>query len=96
MQDQAHYMGFVAEGSRRTMMEYTSGGCFFVSIVLHAGGKMVSEYAGDHLRMFSTDYPHPETRFPSAVDMVLGWPELGPDLMRKVLWDNAVKAFGEP
>ena len=99
MQDQAHYMGFVAEGLQHTMMEYTGGGRFFASIVLHEGGrmiKMVSEYLGDHLLMFSTDYPHPETRFPGSVDLILSWPELGPELMRKLLWDNAVKAFGEP
>jgi hypothetical protein len=28
--------------------------------------KMVSDYLGDHLLMFSTDYPHPETRLPGV------------------------------
>jgi predicted TIM-barrel fold metal-dependent hydrolase len=81
------------------MLEYTSGGRFFASIVLHEGGKMVkmvSDYLGDHVLMFSTDYPHPETRFPESVDLCLGWPEMNPGLMQKILWDNAVKAFGEP
>jgi len=99
MEDQAQYMGYVAEDLQHTMMEYTTGGRFFASITLHEGGKMVktvSEFLGDHLLMFSTDYPHPETRFPGSVDLVLGWPEVNPDLMRKILWDNAVKAFGEP
>jgi predicted TIM-barrel fold metal-dependent hydrolase len=99
MEDQASYMGYVAEDLKHTMLEYTSGGRFFASIVLHEGGKMVkmvSDYLGDHLLMFSTDYPHPETRFPGSVDMVLGWQEVNSDLMRKILWDNAVEAFGEP
>ncbi len=99
MEDQAHYMGYVAEGLQHTMLDYTTSGRFFASIVLHEGGKMVrmvSDYLGDHLLMFSTDYPHPETRFPTSVDLALGWPEINPDLMRKILWDNAVKAFGEP
>ena len=99
MEDQAQYMGFVAEGLKHTMLEYTSGGRFFASIVLHEGGKMVkmvSDYLGDHILMFSTDYPHPETRFPESVDLCLGWPEINPGLMQKILWDNAVKAFGEP
>ena len=63
MEDQAHYMGFVAEGLQHSMLEYTTGGRFFASIVLHEGGKMVklvSDYLGDHLLMFSTDYPHRE------------------------------------
>jgi predicted TIM-barrel fold metal-dependent hydrolase len=99
MEDQAHYMGFVAEGLRHTMLEYTTGGRFFASIVLHEGGKMVklvADYLGDHLLMFSTDYPHPESRFPDSVDLTLSWAEVSPELMRKILWDNAVRAFGEP
>jgi uncharacterized protein len=99
MEDQASYMGYVAEDLKHTMLEYTTGGRFFASIVLHEGGKMVklvSDFLGDHLLMFSTDYPHPETRFPGSVDVVLGWQEMNPELMRKILWDNAVKAFGEP
>ena len=46
--------------------------------------------------MFSSDYPHAETRFPGSVDLTLGGQEVHRDLMRKILWDNAVKAFGEP
>jgi predicted TIM-barrel fold metal-dependent hydrolase len=56
LQDQAHYMGFVAEGLQHTTLEYTTGGPFFASIVLHEGGqmvKLVSDYLGDHLLMFS-------------------------------------------
>src|SRR5262245_4606161 len=99
MEDQAQYMGFVAEDLQHTMMEYTTGGRFFASIVLHECCRMVkmfSDYLGDHVLMFSTDYPHPETRFPGSVDLALSWPEVSADLMRKILWDNAVKAFGEP
>jgi predicted TIM-barrel fold metal-dependent hydrolase len=99
MEDQAGYMGFVAEGLQHTMLEYTTGGRFFASIVLHEGGKMVkmvSDFLGDHILMFSTDYPHPETRFPDSVDMALAWREVDGELKRKVLWDNAVKCFGEP
>jgi predicted TIM-barrel fold metal-dependent hydrolase len=58
--------------------------------------QMVSEYLGDHLLMFSSDYPHPESRFPESVDLALSWHEVRPGLMQKILWDNAVKAFGEP
>jgi hypothetical protein len=89
----------VAEGLQHTMLGYTTGGRFVASIVLHKGGemvKLVSDYLGDHLLMFSSDYAHPETRFPESVDLALSWIEVNPDLMRQILWDNAVKAFGEP
>jgi predicted TIM-barrel fold metal-dependent hydrolase len=99
MEDQAEYMGFVAENLQHSMVEYASGGRFFASAVLHEGGrmvKMVSDYLGEQLLMFGSDYPHPESRFPGSVDVALGWKELDEGLMRKLLWDNAVRAFGEP
>ena len=92
-------MGYVAEGLQHTMTQYMTSGRFFASIVLHEGGgmvKLVSDYLSDGLLMFSTDYPHPETRFPDSVDLLLSWPQLSADLRRKVLWDNAVRCFGEP
>lgn len=99
MEDQAHYMGFVAEGLQHGMLEYASGGRFFASAVLHEGGRMVqlvSDYLGEQVLMFGSDYPHPESRFPGSVDVALGWKEVAQDRMRKLLWDNAVRAFGEP
>jgi predicted TIM-barrel fold metal-dependent hydrolase len=98
MQDQVDYMGYVPE-LRHTMREYMSGGRFFASIVLHEGPemiKMVSGFLGNHVLMFSTDYPHPETRFPDSVDLVLGWQQLDDALLPQIMWDNAVRCFGEP
>ena len=46
--------------------------------------------------MYSSDYPHPETRFPDSVDMVLGWKGLDEVLLPKIMWENAVKCFGKP
>jgi predicted TIM-barrel fold metal-dependent hydrolase len=58
--------------------------------------KMVTEQLGDHVLMFGSDYPHPESRFPSTADHVLGWRSLGDEAMRKLMWDNPVRFFGEP
>ena len=98
MQDQMEHMGYVPE-LRHTMSEYMSGGRFFAAIVLHEGPemvKMVADFLGDHLLMFSSDYPHPETRFPDSVDLVLGWKGLNANLLPKIMWENAVNCFGEP
>lgn len=98
MQDQIGYMGYVPE-LKHTMLEYMSSGRFFAAVVLHEGEAMVrhvSEMLGDDMLMFSSDYPHPETRFPGSVDLFQEWKGLGPSLMKKMLWDNAVKCFGEP
>ena len=98
MQDQAEYMGYVPE-LKHTIAEYMTGGRFFASIVLHEGPEMVnmvSRMMGNHLLMYSSDYPHPETRFPGSVDLVLNWDALDKSLLPDIMWDNAVKCFGEP
>jgi predicted TIM-barrel fold metal-dependent hydrolase len=56
----------------------------------------VMDDLGDHILMFGSDYPHAESRFPDSVDQVLAWDSLGHDRLRKLLWDNAVRCFGEP
>jgi aminocarboxymuconate-semialdehyde decarboxylase len=98
MDDQVDYVGYVAELEHKPS-EYMTGGRFFCSIVLHEGPEMVdvvNRTMGDHILMFGSDYPHSESRFPESVDRVLGWENLSPDQLRKLLWDNAVRAFGEP
>jgi len=99
MDDQAVYMGHVNENLQHKLSEYVTGGRFFASIVLHEGEKMVKmvmDDLGDHVLMFGSDYPHAESRFPGSVDKVLGWESLGPERMRKLMWDNPVRFFGEP
>jgi uncharacterized protein len=99
MDDQATYMGTVAEGLKQKPSEYLASGRFFASIVQHEGPdmvKMVSTMLGDRLLMYSSDYPHAESRFPSSADKVLAWKSLGEEMMRKLCWDNPVACFGEP
>ena len=95
MDDQVTYMGYVADNLEHTMSEYMTGGRFFCSIVLHEGPemvRMVSELLGDHILMFGSDYPHAESRFPDSVKIVDGWPLSG-EVRRKLMWDNAARAF---
>jgi predicted TIM-barrel fold metal-dependent hydrolase len=47
--------------------------------------------------MFGSDYPHAESRFPESADRVLKWEQtIGREAMTKLMWDNAVRFFGEP
>lgn len=99
MDDQAVYMGYVAEGLEYPLSEYLTGGRFFAGVVLHEGEEMaamVTQDLGDHILTFGSDYPHPESRFPNSVDVVLSWQSLGDERLRKLLWDNPVRFFGEP
>jgi uncharacterized protein len=99
MDDQAEYMGYVPERLEHKLSEYLTGGRFFAGIVIHEGEaitRMVMDDLGDHILMFGSDYPHAESRFPDSVDQVLAWDSLGHDRLQKLLWDNAVRCFGEP
>lgn len=99
MDDQAVYMGYVADNLEYKLSEYLTGGRFFAGIVIHEGEDMVhmvTEHMGDHVLMFGSDYPHSESRFPGSADKVLGWDSLTPAQMQKLMWDNAVRFFGAP
>lgn len=99
MDDQAIYVGYTAKLQHK-ISEYVTGGRFFASIEQHEGpcmAKHVNELLGDHILMFGSDYPHAESRFPESVDRVLQWQStIGTDSMRKMMWDNPVRFFGEP
>jgi len=100
LDDQSDYISYaLPENLAHKPSEYITSGRFFASVVIHEGEKMtkmVSDYLGDGLLMYSSDYPHPESRFPGSTDVVLEWKSLGDEAMRKMLWDNATKCFGEP
>ena len=96
MEDQVHYMGYVADDLQHTMQEYMTGGRFFAGIVIHEGEaitRMVTELMGDHMLMFGSDYPHAESRFPRSADIVLGWDSINEGRMRKLMWENAACCF---
>ena len=100
MDDQSIYMSYaVPQSLRRKPSEYMTSGRFFASLVIHEGEKMtkmVTDFLGDSVLMYSSDYPHAESRFPDSTDQVLAWKSLKPDIVRKIMWDNAVACFGEP
>lgn len=84
----------------RKPSEYMTSGRFFASVVIHESEKMarmVTDFLGNGVLMYSSDYPHAESRFPASADQVLAsWKSLGEEVMRKMLWDNAIRCFGEP
>jgi len=100
MDDQSIYVSYaVPENLMRKPSEYMTSGRFFASVVIHEGEKMtkmVTDFLDDSVLMYSSDYPHAESRFPESTDRVLAWKSLKPDIMRKIMWDNAVTCFGEP
>ena len=43
--------------------------------------------------VFSTDYPHNDSKFPKSTDLFLDMP-LSDDFKRKILWDNCARMYG--
>ena len=99
MEDQVVYMGYVAEELQHTMTEYMTDGRFYAAAVLHEGPdmvRMVSDLMGEHVLMFSSDYPHAESRFPGSVDLAVGWDGLTDEYKQRFFWDNAARCFRLP
>ena len=89
--------GAVAPDLQHTPLEYAQMGRVFCGIDLSEGvelTKAVIDLLGDHVLMYESDYPHPETTFPDHVDSALAWEEvLGEEAMRKLMWENAARFF---
>ena len=55
--------------------------------------KYVIDYMGNDRIVFSTDFPHNDSKFPDAVDGFLEMPLTDED-KRKILWDNCAEYYG--
>ena len=55
--------------------------------------KAAVDLVGDDNFLWDTDYPHPDGTFPWGVDAILKQP-ISDTSRRKILWDNATRAFG--
>ncbi len=73
--------------------EYFQRQCF---ISTEPDEKLVShvvEAVGDDNILFSTDFPHPDSAYPHAVDTFMGLPDLTEESRRKILCDNAIRYY---
>jgi predicted TIM-barrel fold metal-dependent hydrolase len=55
--------------------------------------KYVIDYLGDDRLVFSTDFPHGDSKFPKAVESFLTLP-IAEESKRKILWDNCAAYYG--
>ena len=53
----------------------------------------VIDYLGDDNIVFSTDYPHIDSRWPHAVEIFLSQPGISEESRRKILWDNCARLY---
>jgi predicted TIM-barrel fold metal-dependent hydrolase len=43
--------------------------------------------------VLSTDYPHPDSNYPFAVEKFLGLSKVSDSTKRKILWDNCARLY---
>jgi len=54
----------------------------------------VIDYIGGDYFVTSADFPHPDSKFPRAMDTLLAKPDISVENKRKILWDNCVRLYG--
>ncbi|HXJ77594.1 MAG TPA: amidohydrolase family protein [Candidatus Methylomirabilis sp.] len=73
--------------------EYFRRQCFVSVECDEAPVKYVIEAIGDDRLVFSTDFPHGDSKFPRAVESFLELP-ISEESKRKILWDNCAAYYG--
>ncbi|MBV9898811.1 MAG: hypothetical protein JO020_32045, partial [Chloroflexi bacterium] len=95
LSSQAKFVRDVLPARKYTPLEYVQQGRVFCGIENHEGPlmtKAVVDILGDGVLMYQSDYPHPESLFPVAVDTVLEWKSvLGEPATRKLMGENAMR-----
>ena len=74
--------------------EYFQRQCYVAADAEESFLAHVIDVLGDDRIVFSTDYPHPDSKFPHAVDSFLGLDDVAAESKRRILWDNALELYG--
>jgi predicted TIM-barrel fold metal-dependent hydrolase len=80
---------------RRKPSEYFRTNCF---LAVEADEETVAQYVerfGDDNLVFSTDYPHADSKYPASVEAFLRLP-LSASAQKKILWDNWQRLYYGP
>jgi uncharacterized protein len=79
----------------RRPSEYFRRSCFLSVEADETTARYYVDAFGDDNLVFSTDYPHGDSKFPRAVESFLELP-LSESTKRKVLWDNLARLYDLP
>jgi len=78
----------------RPPSEYFARQCYVSADADEAMLAPVIALLGDERIVFSTDYPHPDSKYPHAVESFLALSGVSDDSKRRILWDNALALYG--
>ncbi|MCH8086905.1 MAG: amidohydrolase [Chloroflexi bacterium] len=73
--------------------DYFKRQCYLVIDPDEEPAKYALDWIGDDNFIFSTDYPHPDGKYPFSTEAFLKLP-LSDEAKRKVLWDNCARLYG--
>lgn len=91
-----HYDDYIGRQEfhlNRKVPEYFVDNCYLSVESDETAAQYTIEEFGDDNIVYSTDYPHPDAKFPEAVERFLSLP-FRDESKRKILWDNAVRLYG--
>ena len=74
--------------------EYFRSNCFLSVEADELPARFYVEWFGDDNLVFSTDYPHGDSKYPDSVSAFCELPGLTEESKRKILWDNWVRLYG--
>lgn len=77
---------------REGKSEYFKRQCFAGVEADEALAVNVFDWMGDSNLVFSTDFPHADSRFPHAVETLLEQP-FPEESKRRILWDNCARLY---
>jgi predicted TIM-barrel fold metal-dependent hydrolase len=72
--------------------EYFKQHCYVGIEADEVPGKYAVDWGAGNNIVFSTDFPHADSRFPGAVKQFVELP-LAEEQKRKILWDNCVRLY---
>ena len=78
---------------RKKPSEYFRSNCFLAVEADETPVKQYVEWFGDENLVFSTDYPHADSKYPHSVAAFMQLP-LSEASQRKILWDNWARLYG--
>jgi len=90
-----HYEDYIGKYEVQLSMnpsEYFRRNCYVSVESDEATSKLFVDWLGNDNVVFSTDYPHADSKFPHAVDRLLTLP-LSDESKRKFLWDNCARLY---
>ncbi len=86
------YASFLHLDLKLSAIEYFKRQCYTSVECDEEPAKYMVDWVGDDNVLFSTDYPHLDSKFPEAVDRFLEMP-FPDDTKRKFLWDNCSRYY---